>query len=384
MSPPELPQIEPIFPPVSSSGGGSRSTPTETILIFPDEISKSPEYMNYIMINIFEPSTSTIGSQQVQQGVQIDDLDRALENFQEAGAMTLGNAAATKVGGILGGVAVAIGQAAVELGSRSSVFSDSGFLTRGNQRTSLARQRLQITPSFRETGIVIALPMPKSIKTNYGFGYEDTNLGGAMFIKSALNQVSNLIEEKALQAAQIDYVANALKEMNRGVADEALKLIPGGDPQFNAAVEASQGVAKTPYTEKLFKQVERRSFDFSYKFSPKNTKEMITLLKIIRLLKGYSHPVETGNNYYLGVPGEFIIQYMMGNQENEFLPKMGRLAMTSIEVNYGSEKGFSTFRKFTWSEGNSEKTGALPVIIEVNMKFTELEMLTRNRISEGY
>lgn len=352
--------------------------PPATVLSFPEEIGKSSEYLNYILISIYEPDTSVFDGSTKEV-----TLDQAFEDFGNAAGESILVAAAGNFGGVVGavGASALIGVDRL-LGPQSPSYGTSvGGLFPGNRRISLTRQRLGLTPSFKETGIFIALPMPKSIKTNYGFEYEDANFGDTKFVKDSLDTITRYVDGEQLDPGQINYVTKSIKNIVAGIASETSRMIPGTEGiDLVQAAESQSGVARTPYIEKVFKKVNRREFDFSYKMSPKSKKEMVMLMNIIKVLKGYSHPLETGDTFYLGVPCEFLIQYMIGQNENAYIPKMGRLALTAIDVSYGSEKGVSTFRPFT----TEDSVGAFPVSVEVTLKFTELELLTRNRINEGY
>ena len=87
---------------------------------------------------------------------------------------------------------------------------------------------------------------------------------------------------------------------------------------------------------------------------------------------------------------------MYDQYENYFLPKYGRLVLTSIEVTYGSSdsKGFSSFRPTRVVENKTDATGiagtqkleygAFPTEINMSLKFEEMELLTRTRIEQGW
>src|SRR5210317_99818 len=73
---------------------------------------------------------------------------------------------------------------------------------------------------------------------------------------------------------------------------------------------------------------------------------------------------------------EFEIHYAYNGQINNYLNKISRCVLTGTSVSYG-EGGFTTFRQF-------DPQGAAPVNITMTLSFTETEILTKDRIIEGY
>src|SRR5210317_270282 len=72
----------------------------------------------------------------------------------------------------------------------------------------------------------------------------------------------------------------------------------------------------------------------------------------------------------------FEIHYAYNGQINNYLNKISRCVLTGTSVSYG-EGGFTTFRQF-------DPQGAAPVNITMTLSFTETEILTKDRIIEGY
>ena len=79
---------------------------------------------------------------------------------------------------------------------------------------------------------------------------------------------------------------------------------------------------------------------------------------------------------YFKVPSEFEIHYAYNDQVNNYLNKISRCVLQSTNVSYG-DGDFTTFRQF-------DPTGAAPVNIKMTLAFTETEIMTKERIMEGY
>ena len=110
-----------------------------------------------------------------------------------------------------------------------------------------------------------------------------------------------------------------------------------------------------------------------------------------------THPSKSNNSYYYTTPSEFIVDFQFLGTRNIFLPKFGRLAIESIDVDYGSSSGFSTLRPISGNYGEiannfginttfipTSNTFVSPTEINLKISFSELELLTQERIEEGY
>ena len=125
----------------------------------------------------------------------------------------------------------------------------------------------------------------------------------------------------------------------------------------------------------LFKEVNRRSFSFAYTFLPRSREEMETCHEIVGLLKFFAHPKRSeGSGRFLDYPAEFGISFLTGDgKENAYMPKILKCSLESVKVKYGEETSFSTFR--------TDQYGAAPTKMTMELSFSELEILTRDRLS---
>jgi hypothetical protein len=94
-------------------------------------------------------------------------------------------------------------------------------------------------------------------------------------------------------------------------------------------------------------------------------------------LKYYSHPKRSeGSGRFLDYPAEFQISFVMPNGKlNEYLPIIHKCVLTHIKVKYGEDTVFSTI--------DVENGGAPPTRIEMELTFSELEILTRERFAHN-
>ena len=126
----------------------------------------------------------------------------------------------------------------------------------------------------------------------------------------------------------------------------------------------------------LFQNTSRRTFTLGYEFYPTSERETEDVYNIIETFKKYSHPKRsTDAGRMLDYPAEFKLTFFYGPNENRYIPRLARCALTKVQLNYG-EKPFTTFRP------NSK--GAAPTKIKMDLDFTELNILTQAEIERGY
>lgn len=123
-----------------------------------------------------------------------------------------------------------------------------------------------------------------------------------------------------------------------------------------------------------FKGVENRTFSFDFHFTPKSATESANVKRILDTFRYYMHPSVdgSGSGSYTGAawikyPSEFQIDFFFKDTVNGWLFNTGRCFLNGMDVNYGPSE-FSTF------------ANGAPTEINLNLAFTEIEVLTRERI----
>ena len=135
------------------------------------------------------------------------------------------------------------------------------------------------------------------------------------------------------------------------------------------AIDAASGNTLNPFKEQLFRSMGFRKFAFVYKFAPKNKTEYLNVMSIIHLFKYHMHPEIDDVNMTLIYPSEFDIEFRYKEERNNNLSKISSCALSDVKVTYGNQDSFTTIQ--------GEK-GA-PAEINLELVFTELEMLTRSK-----
>lgn len=170
----------------------------------------------------------------------------------------------------------------------------------------------------------------------------------------------------------------------------------------NFAAQTLAGGAINPKVEVLFRTTNLRNFMFNFLFAPTSEKEANEMEAIIKALRYHAAPeldsndpsesyTNTGGsisqgiqaqlNYgrsglYMKAPSEFIVDFYYAldgkGKRNTHLPRMARSVISKIDVNYAPQGEFSTFR-----------TGH-PVSAMLTVSFTEMRLIDRNNIKNGY
>ena len=139
-----------------------------------------------------------------------------------------------------------------------------------------------------------------------------------------------------------------------------------------------QGKVFSPRMEVAFQGLEKRKFNYTFKMTPRSSREAEEIRAIIYAFKHNMLP-EIDNDFTHGrrmiVPNTFDISYMYNGSENEFLHKISTCVLENMDVKYGGGK----YQTFQGGEG-----GAPVVETSISLSFKELETITRERAREGF
>ena len=224
-------------------------------------------------------------------------------------------------------------------------------------------QRNNNTHSFVEDSIL--LYTPPQVKTVYSASYADAETAGSGMIAGSSNFA--------------DFVGNSLTAVGMG-ARELLLQISGALPNAGdnaAALSKKTGTAKNPNLEMVFKSVPFRKFEYNFEFSPRNQSEVDSTDKILKLFRYHMQPsLKNGGSAFFVVPSEFEITYMYIDKQNTYIPKIARCVLTDMTIDQSPEGVFTTFK--------SDEKGAFPTSTKVTLAFTETEIMTKQKVADGF
>lgn len=224
----------------------------------------------------------------------------------------------------------------------------------------------------------IALHMPTDLSIKYGVSWETTTAAAAAtaaFIAGA-EGLAGAIEDAVKAPFTDKTLGDAMASGGAGLRIGA-SAITGATLQIPGVGEVASkysGIAANPKREQIFKQVDYRTFTFSYSFFPKTKEEAEKAKQIIYLFKLHMHPEykQDSFNYLYLYPSEFDILYYHGSQENMNLHRHTSCVLTDMTVSYAPQGLFASFEDGT------------PVQINVQLTFKELATLSKETIEDGF
>ena len=208
----------------------------------------------------------------------------------------------------------------------------------------------------------IVLYTPAGLKTTYTVTHtgKETGILGDM---ASMSFGDNVLARGGEITAKIGMQITDMLTQAAGVGD------------FKAVLQKTTGRAFNNNLEMVFEGVPMREFSFEFEFVPKNRKELDSARKIISLFKFHMHP-ELGYSNDFVVPSQFQITYMYIDKQNTYIPRISKCVCTKLDLQHGDETVFSTFA--------GDELGAAPVYTKMSLSFSETEIMTKQKIAEGY
>ena len=247
----------------------------------------------------------------------------------------------------------------------------------GNTNSVKRDKKLGVSSLFNNTRRIsdsVSMYLPASVESSTSASYTDSATGIAGFlVASGFNA----------QGGDAAAVTKSLVASLEGVAKEmTFKAIGAVGELFGAEgadklAKKSFGEADNPYMEVLFDAMQLRTFTYNFKFAPRNQQEAYEVQKIIQLFRFHMAPeLRPGVNRYLGLPSQFDIHYMFLSRdgqasENNYYNRIATCVLQDCKVNYTPE-GVKSFE-----DGGPTQT-------TMTLTFKEIELLTKDKIAEGF
>ena len=259
----------------------------------------------------------------------------------------------------------------------------------GAKTATKGSDKAKVEKLLNHTSNVIVLAHPNELTSSHsqnwdsGDGYYNTAGDKAMDTNSNLFEMAGSLGGSLFKQA----IAGA----SRGIGTQILA----------DDISLSQGVAINPFLGVSYKSPSLRTIEYSFPMQPKNRKEVEDCLAIIHAFKWHSSPEYAGNAFakssakeakeagvedtgmieefegiidkaILKYPDFFFMESYMGVEKNETIPRFGPAVCTNVSTNYSPQGLWRTF-----------ESGA-PVNMLLSLSFQEMEIVTRERLKEGY
>ena len=251
---------------------------------------------------------------------------------------------------------------------KGSISNGGKSATFKNGKSRISNQSSGINAGFtgsRHTRVVdsIILYTPPGLKTSYNVTHSGKETG-------MLGDLAGIKSFKDLAARSTELFSKVFTEAGQMITS----MIPGaGD--LKGTIQKVTGRAFNNNLEMVFEGVPMREFAYSFEFAPKNRKELDSARKIISLFKFHMHP-ELGLTNDFVVPSQFQMSYMYIDKQNMYIPRVSKCVLTKMDLEHGDQSVFTTFA--------GDELGAAPVYTKMSLSFSETEIMTKQKIAEGY
>ena len=238
--------------------------------------------------------------------------------------------------------------------------------------------RKGVSPLFNNTRRItdsVAMYLPSDIKETTAAAYTDAALGILGF---AAAQGINLAGKDAEGIARslVASTGQILDKAAKKAVSELAEVVTGAEGT-EQLINKAQGQADNPYMEVLFDAMQLRTFTYNFTMAPRNEEEAIEIQKIIQLFRFHMAPeLRGGQSRFLGLPSQFDIHYMYLSKEgiaseNNYYNRVATCVLQNCEVNY-TPTGVKSF----------EDGG--PTAMTMSLTFKEIELMTKDKIAEGF
>ena len=162
-----------------------------------------------------------------------------------------------------------------------------------------------------------------------------------------------------------DRTESALGDAN---TSNFLKAYFAGQATNKRVVRRLTGSVANPNLELFFDKPTLRSFNFTFKLTPRETAEAAMIKRIIKFFKKSMNPRKSGSEAFLYTPDIFQLQYIYQESgQHPFLHKFKPTALLGFDVRYGNPTEYMTYGE----------DGSMPTY-QISLAFKELEPLYDN------
>lgn len=220
------------------------------------------------------------------------------------------------------------------------------------------------------TAKAIRIYMPDTLSWNYAHNFKDATFTGVQgAIMGAVSSAASAMQGGAKNGGGITGALKAipLKEIAGKVGGAILEDIAGSVVDMDL-VRSGFGLALNPQISVIYESPTLRSFSFEFMFAPRSEQEAEQVLDIIQTFKFHAAPeipTDALLGRYIIPPSEFDIEFSVGT-----MGKISTCVLEDIAIDYGSS-GAAFYR-----DGK-------PVYTRLNLKFKELEFVSKQMIQNG-
>lgn len=215
----------------------------------------------------------------------------------------------------------------------------------------------------------IALPLPENLVDSIGINYETTDLGlaaeGFKQGKKTGEAIKSFLSTQETQAEGKD----SGSVTPGGTAEYVIRSLAQVSSSVSGLLNLNAGNVPNPFQTAIFKNVEIRQHNFTFRLTPETPEDSVMIAKIISELKFHALPGGSASSTFLSMPDEVDVLFFGTNALYGF----ARCVIKRIQVNYAPQNVPSFFK----NTAESKLVGA-PQAVELQIELSEIEQLTRS------
>ena len=249
--------------------------------------------------------------------------------------------------------------------------ADSSRLGTGKKYLSI-QEKTRPTSELVKT---IALYFPPSVQQTYNLTYNEQEI--SRHAAFAASVIQAFVGKGSLQDAFKSAVDPAMEGIKSVINQMGIGAVDAVAPGASALIALNRGKVLAPKMEVMFENIGKRSFSYSFTFTPSSQAEAEEVQRIIHAFRFHAAADYADDfGFELTIPDQFEIEYYtQNNTPNGYLHKIGTCVLESVDVTYGGEK-------MTWHETGPK--GAPPTKTTMALSFKELMTVTKQAIEDGF
>ena len=249
--------------------------------------------------------------------------------------------------------------------------ADSSRLGTGKKYLSI-QEKTRPTSELVKT---IALYFPPSVQQTYNLTYNEQEI--SRHAAFAASVIQAFVGKGSLQDAFKSAVDPAMEGIKSVINQMGIGALDAVAPGAQALIALNRGKVLAPKMEVMFENIGKRSFSYSFTFTPSSQAEAEEVQRIIHAFRFHAAADYADDfGFELTIPDQFEIEYYtQNNTPNGYLHKIGTCVLESVDVTYGGEK-------MTWHE--TGPNGAPPTKTTMALSFKELMTVTKQAIEDGF
>jgi len=221
----------------------------------------------------------------------------------------------------------------------------------------------------------IALPLPENLVDSIGINYETTDLGVAGLAFQAGAKTGKALKDFMSQQETAAEGKDAGGPGVSGTAEYVLRSMAQVSGALGGMLNLASGNVPNPFQTAIFKNVEIRQHNFTFRLVPETPEDSVMIAKIISEFKFHALPGGTAGSAFLAMPDEVDVMFFGTNALYGF----ARCVVKRVQVNYAPQNVPSFFK----NTQESTLIGA-PQAVELQIELSEIEQLTKASYEEEF